>query len=191
MGLSLSVGRLPGDLFVGASVYLSRASDATLTGTAQAELLKTWDAAPEEVEHGYFDALNEASWTAFLDHTARLEGLRHSGEAMTLSRWKHLPYWVITCWLPVRSTTTYEESMFVGSAHTLLANLADVRTASPYDLGVVPPYFELMRTDPKAFYRLRMDAALDDKTALQWVWRSFFEAASLCIERNVPMWCGG
>jgi hypothetical protein len=56
----------------GARAYLACASDAGLTRRDQAELCKLWNAAPEEV--AYFDFLNEASTSAFLSHTAKLEG---------------------------------------------------------------------------------------------------------------------
>jgi hypothetical protein len=190
MGLSMAVGQLLDDLLEGATAYLARASDAALTDAAQAELLNTWAAAPEWVDD--FDALNAVSWVAFTDHTARLEGLKDTEEAMTGSRWRHLPYWVYGCWLPVRSDTIYiyEDYLFVGSAYGLLANLAEIRAASPHDLGVTPPHYALMRTDPRVFYRLNLEA-FDEKTMMQWLWRSFFDAASLSIARNVPMWCGG
>jgi hypothetical protein len=46
-----------------------------------------------------------------------------------------------------------------------------------------------MRTDLRAFYALELDA-FDEATTLQWVWRALFEAATLCIERHVPMVTG-
>jgi hypothetical protein len=188
MGLSLFVGRLPGYARGDVSAYLGKASDAAPTSVARVELFGVWDAAPEEV--GYFDALNEASTVAFLDHAARLEGLKDSNEALTHSRWRHLPYWVESYWLPVRSEATTGGPVFCGSAHGLLANLADIRSASPYGLGVIPPHFELMRADPRAFYALRLDA-FDNVTTLQWLFRSYFEAATLAVERNLPMWSSG
>jgi hypothetical protein len=187
MGSSLFVGRLPGYARDDASAYLTDASDAAFTPAARDELLKVWDAAPEEV--GYFDALNVASIVSFLDHAAKLEGLRDGNEALTHGRWRHLPYWLESYWLPVRSETTTAGPVFFGSAYGLLANLADIRAASPHDLGAAPPYFELMRTDPRAFYALKLDA-FDAATTLQWLFRSYFEAATLAVERNLPMWSG-
>jgi hypothetical protein len=46
-----------------------------------------------------------------------------------------------------------------------------------------------MRADPKSFYALELDD-FDEATTLQWVWRAHFEAASISVERNVPMWSG-
>ena len=79
--------------------------------------------------------------------------------------------------------------IFVGSSFGLLDNLADIATRSPHDLGVVPPHFELMRSDPRAFFALQVDA-FDERAMLQWIWRALFEAATLSVERNVPMWGG-
>jgi hypothetical protein len=189
MGLSLIVGQLPDFARDGAAVYLAGASDAALTDAARAGLIEAWEAAPEQIV-AHFDSLNDASLVAFLDHAAKLEGLRDSSEFLTRSRWRHLPYWLESYWLPVRSETTYgDPPAFFGSAHSLLANLADIRTASPHDLGAVPAHFELMRTDPQAFYRLKLDA-FDDKTTMQWLWRSYFEAATLSVERNLPLLLG-
>jgi len=46
-----------------------------------------------------------------------------------------------------------------------------------------------MRADPRAFYALELDA-FDEATMLQWVWRAHFEAATISVERNIPMWSG-
>jgi len=48
-----------------------------------------------------------------------------------------------------------------------------------------------MRTGPRAFYALMSQRdAFDEATTLQWVRRALFEAATLCVERNVPMSSG-
>jgi hypothetical protein len=120
----LMVGRLPGwspKERDAAGTYLARASDAALTSDTQAALLEAWDAAPKEM--ACLDALNEASTSAFVEHAAALEGLKDFNEAMTRGRWRHLPYWIDSYWLPVRSDTTlierdkYGWPSFFGSAH--------------------------------------------------------------------------
>jgi hypothetical protein len=189
MGSCLIVGRLPSSTALdGARAYLARALDAGLTNHDQAQLCKLWNAAPEEV--AYFDFLNVASTCAFLDHTAKLEGFTDANEALARSRWRHLPYWIESYWLPVRSdTTSLDGPVFFGSAYGLLANLAAIATTSPYGLGTVPPHFEMMRTDPRSFYALQLDA-FDEQATLQWIWRALFEAATLSVERNIPLWSG-
>jgi hypothetical protein len=190
----LAVGRLPGrEERYTAGTYLARASDAALTSDAQAGLLKAWKVAPKKM--ACLDALNEASTCAFIEHAAALEGLKGFNEAMTRGRWRHMPHWIDSYWLPVRSDTTLIERdrngwpSFFGSAYGLLANLADIAAASPHDLGTAPPHFERMRTDLRAFYAVELDA-FDAVTTLQWVWRALFEAATLCVERKVSMATG-
>src|SRR5262249_41636077 len=172
-----------------AAAYLAGASDAELTSDTRAALLKAWDAAPAKI--ACLDALNEASTCAFGEHAAALEGLKDFNEAMTRGRWRHLPYWIDSYWLPVRSDTTFIERdnhgwpSFFGSAYGLLANLADIAAASPYCLGTVPPHFELMRTNLRAFYAGKLDA-FDEPTTLQWVWRGPFAAGTLFVWRDFP-----
>ena len=184
--MGLIVGRLPDHVEPNdAAAYLSGAIDAAFAGDAQAALLQAWDAAPEEM--AYFDALNEASTVAFVEYAARLEGLKDFNDPLTRSRWRHLPYWIESYWPPVRTDTATDGPVFFASAYGLLANLADIAAASPHGLGTIPEHFELMRGDPRAFYDLKLDA-FDEATMLQWVWRAHFEAATLSVERNVPMW---
>jgi hypothetical protein len=190
----LVVGRLPGrkERYT-AGTYLARASDAALTSDAQAGLSKAWKSRPQE--DGLSRALNEASTCAFVEHSAALEGLKGFNYAITRGRWRRLPYWIDSYWLPVRSNTKlivrdkYEWPAFFGSAYGLLANLADIAAASPHGLGTVSPQFERMRTDLRAFYSLEL-RAFDAVTTLQWVWRALFEVATHCVERNVPMATG-
>jgi hypothetical protein len=107
---------------------------------------EAWFAAPEEM--AYFDALNDASKTAFLNHAAKLEGLKDSGEIQKRSRWRHLPHWIESYWLPVRSDTATDGPVFFGSTHGLLANLADIAAASPHNLVTVPEHFRAHASRP-------------------------------------------
>jgi hypothetical protein len=137
MAVYLSVGRLPDFARDDAATWLAGASDAGLASAAQAELLREWEASPEK--GAFFDVLSFDGTCALLDHAARLEGLRDSTEAIERSRWRHLPYWMDSYWLPIRSgrsETFGDGSRFLGSAHTLLANLADIAAASPHDLAL-------------------------------------------------------
>ena len=126
MGSFLIVGRLPSaQAHNDARAYLAAASDAALTSDAQAKLLKRWRAAPKKV--AYLDPLNLASQVEFLKHAVALEGLKDINEAMTQSRWRHLPYWIESYWLPARSDMAVaHEGGFFGSSCGLLANLADI-----------------------------------------------------------------
>jgi hypothetical protein len=191
MGSSLVVGRLPSaEAHDDARTYLAGASDAALTSDAQAKLLKIWRAAPKKV--AYLDPLNLASQVQFLKHVVALEGLKDINEAMMRSRWRHLPYWIESYWLPVRSDMAVaHEGGFFGSSCGLLANLAEIAALSPHGLGTVPAHFDLMLSDLRAFYALDLNPVTESESAmLQWVWRALFEAATLSVERNVPMWNG-
>jgi hypothetical protein len=191
MGSSLIVGRLPSaEAHDDARTYLTAATNAALTSDAQAKLLKRWRAAPKGV--AYLDPLNLASQVAFLNHAAALEGLENINEAMERSRWRHLPYWLESYWLPVQSDmAVVHEGGFFGSSCGLIANLAEIAALSPHGLGTVPAHFDLMRSDLRAFYALDLDPVTESESAmLQWVWRALFEAATLSVERNAPMWNG-
>jgi hypothetical protein len=188
MGVILNVGRLPDWARDGAEGYLAGASDAGLTDAARGELVKAWEAASENDISFSFVALNDASLSAFLDYAAGLEGLKDGNEALERSRWRHLPYWLDSFWLPVRSDAICGEPTFFGSAHGLLANLAEIAAVSPHSLGTIPPYFEQMRADPDKFYFTPLEEPMDDKTALQWLWRAYYEAATVAVERNMVMW---
>jgi hypothetical protein len=172
--------------------YLAGMTDPALPELERARLLKSWENAPAVA---LIDALNVASIAAFLEHVAGLEGFADPNDAIDKSRWRHLPYYIESCWVPVRCDATHLVAnkgsfpIFVGSSFGLLDNLADIATRSPHDLGVVPPHFELMRSDPRAFFALQVDA-FDERAMLQWIWRALFEAATLSVERNVPMWGG-
>src|SRR5262249_26959155 len=100
-----------------AAAYVSGATDAALTSDAQAVLVRAWYAAPEEM--AYFDALNEASTTAFLNHAATLGVRQDSSEGLKRSRGRHLPHWIESYWLPVRSDRSTDGPVFFGSAYGL------------------------------------------------------------------------
>jgi hypothetical protein len=194
MGSAFLVESLPGaEIAKAVGEYLARVSGPALPKAERARLLTSWQNAPEVA---CIDALNLASITAFLDHVASLEGFADANEAIEKGRWRHLPYYIESCWVPIRCDMTHLVSnkgsfpISVCSAFGLLDNLAEIATRSSHDLGVVPPHFELMRSDPRAFFALQIDA-FDERTMLQWIWRALFEGATLSIERNVPMWGGG
>jgi hypothetical protein len=141
-------------------------------------LCAVWGAA-EEVAN--IDAMNLASVVLFLDHVAELDGLQNADEALAKGRWRQLPYWMASCWLPVEAKVDNQreldgEPVFIGSAPALLTELAEIAALSPYKLGTVPVQYQ---TD--------VDEPLDETVTLQWVWRAFFDAATLAVEHKVPM----
>ena len=188
MGSSLFIGRFDRSaLRKVARDYVAASSD--LAPADQAALCKAWERAPKEV--AYVDALNLASIVLFLKHTAELEGVAVKGTGEN-SRWRHLPYWIYSHWLPVRTAEARvvegleAAPLFFGSAYALLDDLAAIAALSPLKLGTTPPYFELMLADPREFYDLTL-APFEDQTTIQWIWRALFEGAQLSIKHNAPL----
>lgn len=170
--------------------YVAGAFD--LAPAEQAALCEAWDKAPEEVAS--MGSFHIAALSAFLDHTAELEGLS-ANDAIEKSRWRHLPYWLESNWLPVRSDATriakdsLGSPVFYGSAYGLLDNLAEIAARSPLRLENCPTYLELKQSDPRAYYDMLVEG-LDQELQLHDVWRVFQEAATLSVAHNVPMWMG-
>jgi hypothetical protein len=138
-----------------------------------------WGDADEEVAS--IDALNLASVVLFLNHAAQLDGSRCSDDRMLECRWRQLPVWMASCWLPVEAQVHDQrelngEPVFIGSAQALLVELAEIAALSPHRLGNVP-----------AQYQADIDDPLDETATLQWVWRAFFDAATLAVQCKVPM----
>jgi hypothetical protein len=188
MGSTLFVGRLVTEESPQmVRQFLSETSD--LPPDQQSALCNAWSQAPEEV--AAIDALNLASIELFLSHTAELEAISVQ-TAIDASRWRQLPYWIYSHWLPVPTNETRLINdaaacpLFFGSAQALLSNLEEIADQSPLQLRTMPPHFDLMRSDPRTFHAI--DLGFDDRTTVQWIWRALFEAATLSVEQNVPMW---
>jgi hypothetical protein len=208
MGTSLVVGHLPDestDTFVSnfvknafASVgaeqslqsFLGRFLSKSPLDKKVNSLVEEWRAGPAEV--GYLDTLNEASVAAFLEFTAKLEGTS-SQEAIENSKWKNLPYWLYSIWLPLESINADPvvveiEGMptLIGTATGLVNNLEAIAAAAKIGLKQKPSNFDLMMSDPKAFYALKVE--LDEETTLRWIWNSHYEGAKLSLLHNMPLW---
>ncbi|MDO8353767.1 MAG: hypothetical protein Q7T14_09910 [Aestuariivirga sp.] len=211
MGTSLIVGHLPDEstvtfvsnfvknAFVSAGVeqslqsFLGRFLSKSPLDQKVNSLILEWKAGPAEV--GYLDTLNEASVVAFLEFTAKLEGTS-SEEAIENSKWKNLPYWLQSIWLPLEGVKVDPvvveiEGMptLIGTATGLVNDLEAIATAADIGLKKKPNNFDLMLTDPKAFYGLKV-ADLDEETTLRWIWHSYYAGAKLALLRNKPLWSG-
>jgi len=184
------VGRLFGPEKQMARDYLTDVSE--LPANEQTALCEAWDSAPEQVAS--LGSLHVAALNAFLEHAAALEDLSAS-DATERSRWRHLPYWLASNWLPVPGDVTRVVKdalggpVFFGSAFGLRDNLAEIAARSPLRLGTCPSYLELKQSDPRAYYDMLLDG-LDEELELHTIWSVFHQAANLSIERNVPMWMG-
>jgi len=212
MGTSLIVGHLPDEstvafvsnfvtnAFVSVGVeqslqsFLGRILSKSPLDQKVNSLILEWKAGPAEV--GYLDTLNEASVVTFLEFTAKLEGTS-SEEAIQNSKWKNLPYWLQSIWLPLESikvdpVVVEIEGMptLIGTATGLVNDLEAIAVAAKIGLQKKPSNFDLMLSDPKAFYALEV-ADLDEQTTLRWLWNSYYEGAKLSLLHNRPLWSGG
>ena len=213
MGTSLTIGHLPDPAMIPfverylADVLRSEAAE----GQTQSVLSKLpakdgyaanaraivgeWNSGPEGLAD--IDTMNEASLGAFLDHTARLEGLPSANEAIEKSKWTHLPYWLQSVWLPIggagaKPVVVNIDGMptFIGTAGDLIANLTEIAKVSDVQFGVMPQYFDLMLSNPKAFYAMKLDT-FDEPTMLKWIWLACMMGAELSLKHNRPLWSGG
>ena len=213
MGTSLIVGHLPDEstvtfasnfmknAFVSSGVeqslqsFLGRFLSKSPLDKKVNSLMEEWKAGPSEV--GYVDTLNEASVGAFLEFTAKLEGCASSEEAIENSKWKNLPYWLQSIWLPLEGVNVDPivvdiEGMptLIGTVIGLVNDLEAIAAATKIWLKKKPRNFDLMMSDPKAFYALNV-ADLDEETTLRWIWNSYYEGAKLSLLHNRPLWSGG
>jgi hypothetical protein len=158
-------------------------------------LIEEWRSGP--AENGYVDTLNEASACAFLDYTAKLEGCASSEEAIENSKWKNLPYWLQSVWLPLEGINVHPAVVkiegtptLIGTAAGLVNNLDEIANAADIGLKQKPNNFDLMMSDLKSFYSLKV-GDLDEETTLRWLWNSYYEGAKLALQHNRPVWSGG
>ena len=212
MGTGLSVGHLPDEstvtfvrnfvksAFASAGVeqslqsFLGRLLSRSPLEKKVNSLIEEWKAGPAEV--GYVDTLNEASVVAFLEFTAKLEGTS-SDKAIENSKWKNLPYWLQSIWLPldrfsVDPVVVDIDGMptLIGTATGLVNDLEAIAAAATIKLRKKPDNFDLMLSDSKAFHSLKV-TQLDDETTLRWIWNAYFEGAKLSLLHNRPLWSGG
>lgn len=212
MGTSLTVGHLPDEstvtfvsnfvrnAFVSAGVeqslqsFLGRFLGKSPLDQRVNSLIMEWKAGTAEV--GNLNTMNEASVVAFLEFTAKLEGIS-SEEAIENSKWKNLPYWLQAIWLPLEGINVDPvvveiEGMptFIGTATGLVNDLEAIAAAAKIGLKKKPSNFDLMMSDPKAFYALKV-ADLDEEATLRWIWNSYYEGAKLSLLHNRPLWSGG
>jgi len=59
-----------------------------------------------------------------------------------------------------------------------------MRRSSHLDFGNVPSTYELMRHNPREFYK--SDIRLDEKALTQWIWYGLREAAELSLRNSAP-----
>ena len=208
MSTSLYVGKLDNPSLVDPVAEFVRGNDTKPVSRGLASFFlskkKAKHAANEKLVTNWFGSedpiaslniLNLASVVLFLEHTAHLEGLSDSGDAITHSRWTNFPYWIDSIWLPIGGRPKVKVQdvegtpTFLGSTSGLLADLAEINALSPMKFNSVPPHYEMMRSDPVGFSSQETEA-MEEPDVLRWVWLALFDAATLANEHQVPVMSG-
>lgn len=136
--------------------------------------------------------LNLASLVFFTDYVARLEGFKDSSRALGKMRFKNLPLWETSVWLPTRLNIVPEPRpsypVFIGSAVTLLEELTEIQRASDLELGGAPEGYDRMRADLSAFCSSPFRLA-DERDIHRWVWRGLRDGAEAAAQMGAPVCC--
>lgn len=144
------------------------------------------------------ETFNDASGVLFLNYTADLEGLKNSDGVGTGSRWKNLPYWLASIWLPLNGDAidpvvddTTGEPVLIATATGLIRDLDEIAQMSKLRLGEEPQLFRLMLDEPKSFYSQTADKTFSDEEAIQWLWYAYRWAARAALSNSLVVWQGG
>jgi hypothetical protein len=149
-----------------------------------------WHTCGENVAR--IDLFNLASVNEFLEYATRLENLLDDTSRIQDKKFRQLPRYVYDVWLPLDFEPTAQPEISDGhwpvpllSSHRLLSELNEIQRLSDLGLGNVPTGYDLMRCDPKEFYRSKI--TLDNTTLMRWIWTGLHDAAELSIAKSVPV----
>jgi hypothetical protein len=177
----LSLGRIEGARAAEAALSVAKSENAlpmTWLGRVKTELVPWLNCADAIAE---WDCLNVASVALFLRHAEQLEGIPVNSR-LQKSRWRHLPDYEETYWLPLdfSKVHTFKSSdgwpFAIASAQALLRDLEAIGAASPYPLKQKP-----------AELAADSQASLTPEDTLSWIWCALFEGASECVARSAPL----
>jgi len=149
-----------------------------------------WHTCAENIAR--IDIFNLASVNEFLGYATRLEGLLDGASRIQGKKFKQLPSYVYDVWLPFDFEPTAQTEISDGhwpvpllSSSRLLIELDEIQRLSDLDFSKEPSGYELMRSNPKEFYRSKI--TVDNTTLMRWIWRRLHDAAELSIANSVPM----
>ncbi len=138
--------------------------------------------------------LNLASLVYFTDYVARLDGFKDTTRALGRTRFRNLPVWEKSIWLPGPlekrpRDANPDRPVFIASSLELLADLAEIQRRSELALGAVPKAYDDMRADFDAFAGLLSFRLEDERDTIRWVWQGLRDGAELAIRSGAPMCC--
>lgn len=174
----LSLGRIEGAFASDAALSVAKAAKAvptTLLGRVKTALVP-WLNCPDEMAE--WDCLNVASVALFLRHAEQLEGIP-ANTRLQQTRWRHLPDYEETYWLPfdlsepriLKSSDGWP--IAIASAPALLRDLEAIRAASPHPLAVKPAVKDGIRLSPEE--------------TLSWIWCALFEGVTASVSEAAPL----
>jgi hypothetical protein len=138
------------------------------------------------------DIFNLASVNEFLGHAARLANLPDGASRIQETKFRQLPEYIYDVWLPFDFEPTPQPEIFrwtlaspAAQQPCLLIELNEIQRLSDLGLGDVPIRYELMRSNPKEFYKSKI--TLDNTTLMQWIWKGLHDAAGLSIANSAPV----
>jgi hypothetical protein len=127
-----------------------------------------------------------ASIDAFNTYAAKLEGLQ-GPDAMTKTRFRNLPWWLESFWIPMEfDAPIVENGLFIGSSIRLQDELSRIRVMSAIDIAAPPPGYSAMRAGSIDWFNGE-DAPFSDDDVLRWIWNALHESAQISIEQNIPI----
>jgi hypothetical protein len=160
VGCSLEVGSLDADLEDLVRCALDGIGVAGCVLPLPGDLIRT------------LNFLNVASIGLFLSHVAEIEGLPSAAEGVTDSKFRQMPWWQDSVWLPLVENVAevVEGTVFVGSCSHLLRELDTIAELSSAPL-----------TDPIHEEAASPDSALTEHETLRFIWQRLHEGAETAL----------
>jgi hypothetical protein len=159
--------------------------------------LAPWLESPDTIAE--LSCFNGASIMEFLRHAVHLEGFADENEGFAagadgkLSN-KNFPWWDNSLWLPLGFNDPGglddDPTFFIGSCQSLLAELNELKQASPLQLGEVVAGYSDMRSDFVKFVRSDHELNLTTEDCVRWIWRALRDGVELAIAKNTVLWLG-
>ena len=187
------------DLIVGAAglQFFDELIANFLTSRGLAAGLAAWLESPGSIAE--ISCLNGASVMEFLRHAVQLEGYADENQGFAAGadgelKGKNFPWWDNSLWLPLKFNNPggldEDPTFFVGSCQNLIAELDELKRASPLRLGEVVSGYSDMRANFINFARSNTELNLSAEDFVRWIWRALRDGAEFAIAQNTALWMG-